>query len=119
MLLHTGHSSLFSAVTLVAIGDIGLLYFNVGKQTEMMYPYSYTYEVTSLKWNKKVDQASERIQRDHPVEKDLTIKTLQVAGIARTRIKSLMCQKNWMTKNKPTIICLVNLRNGRILLEGM
>ncbi|MDT2303459.1 hypothetical protein P7H21_04610 [Paenibacillus larvae] len=41
--------AILSAVTLVAIGTSVSLYFNVGKQTEMMYPYSYTYEVTSLK----------------------------------------------------------------------
>ncbi|MDT2256514.1 hypothetical protein P7H25_14010 [Paenibacillus larvae] len=39
--------AILSAVTLVAIGTSVSLYFNVGKQTEMMYPYSYTYEVTS------------------------------------------------------------------------
>ena len=96
--------AILSAVTLVAIGTSVSLYFNVGKQTEMMYPYSYTYEVTSPEVNKKVDQALNEFKGDHPVEKDLTIKTLQVKGGLHDEDKKFDVSKKLDDENKPTII---------------
>ncbi|WP_397351502.1 hypothetical protein [Paenibacillus larvae] len=96
--------AILSAVTLVAIGTSVSLYFNVGKQTEMMYPYSYTYEVTSPEVNKKVDQALNEFKGDHPVEKDLTVKTLQVKGGLHDEDKKFDVSKKLDDENKPTII---------------
>ncbi|WP_374049696.1 ABC transporter permease [Paenibacillus larvae] len=96
--------AILSAVTLVAVGTSVSLYFNVGKQTEMRYPYSYTYEVTSPEVNKKVDQALNEFKGDHPVEKDLTIKTLQVKGGVHDEDKKINVSKKLDDKNKPTII---------------
>ncbi|ARF68057.1 hypothetical protein B7C51_09780 [Paenibacillus larvae subsp. pulvifaciens] len=96
--------AILSAVTLVAVGTSVSLYFNVGKQTEMMYPYSYTYEVTSPEVNKKVDQALNEFKGDHPVEKDLTIKTLQVKGGLHDEDKKFDVSKKLDDENKPTII---------------
>ncbi|MDT2241726.1 hypothetical protein P7H22_17140 [Paenibacillus larvae] len=69
----------------------------------MRYPYSYTYEVTSL-MNKKVDQALNEFKEIILLKKDLTMSTSGQRGEYMTRTKKLMCQKNWMIKNKPTII---------------
>ncbi|MDT2247514.1 hypothetical protein P7H16_12080 [Paenibacillus larvae] len=91
--------AILSAVTLAAVGTSVSLYFNVGKQTEMRYPYSYTYEVTSPEVNKKVDQALNEFKGDHPVEKDLTIKTLQVKGGVHDEDKKINVSKKLDDKN--------------------
>ncbi|MDT2276371.1 hypothetical protein P7H20_18175 [Paenibacillus larvae] len=57
------------------------------------------------------------LKGDHPVEKDLTIKTLQVKGEYMTRTKINVSKTD--DKNKPTIIAFSEFKNGLTLLEGM
>ena len=82
-----------SAVTLVAIGASVSLYFNVSNQAAEASPYSYSYEVTSPELNRKVDQALNEFKGDHPVEKDMTIKTFQVKGQVHDAGKKLDASK--------------------------